>query len=619
MNQKQKRVLYRLIAAILLLLIASTLPVSGFWKLAVFLVPYLIIGYDVLMNAGYGILHGQIFDENSLMAVATIGAMALNEYTEGVAVLLFYQLGELFQSCAVGRSRESITQLMDIYPEYANVKDANGQLKQVDPKDVEPGTEITVLPGERIPIDGIILTGNSNLNTSALTGESLPRPAEPGNAVISGCVNLEGVLVVRTTKYYEDSTVARILELTEHSAMKKARTEQFITRFAHYYTPLVCTAALAVAGLPPVIRLVQGMPGNWMVWLYRALTFLVISCPCALVISIPLTFFGGIGGASRRGILIKGANYLETLAKARCMIFDKTGTLTCGEFAVTNIQPTEGWTASHLLRLAAQAEQFSNHPISRSILAACPLPLDSSSVTNVQEQSGHGVTASIEGYCVAVGNRRLMDSLGISLPENAKDTGTAVQVSCDGRYAGAILVSDQIKPGAKETVAALKMLGVHKTILLTGDAEAPARAVTQEVGLDEYACSLLPGDKVSRLEALLNKDGPVAFVGDGVNDAPVLTRSDVGIAMGGMGSAAAIEAADVVLMEDDLQKLPTAMRIACKTLQIVRENIVFALAVKALCLLFSALGIVTMWWAIFADVGVMVLCVCNAIRALYVE
>ena len=616
MSKKQKRVLYRLILAAVLLVAASLLPVTGVWKFLCFLVPYFIIGYDVLLGALHGIVNGQIFDENFLMAIATVGAMGVGDYKESVAVLLFYQLGELFQSFAVGKSRQSITQLMDIHPEYANVTDENGQLAQVDPEEVEVGTEITVLPGERIPIDGVILTGTSTLNTSALTGESLPRSAAPGDAVISGCVNLDGVLVIQTTKLYEDSTVARILELTENSAMKKARAERFITRFAHYYTPIVCISALVLAILPPVIRLAMGFSGEWGTWIYRALTFLVISCPCALVISIPLTFFGGIGGASRHGILVKGANDLETLAGTRCMVFDKTGTLTQGVFSVTEVHPAEGWDKEEVLRLAALAEQFSNHPISRSIQAACTDDLTGVDVTDVQERGGHGITAQADGHTIAAGNQRLMDALNIAVPSDLNLNGTTVLVACDGVYVGVILVADQVKAGAKEALTKLKAVGVGKTVMLTGDGDAPAAAVAKELGVDEYHSKLLPADKVTLLEQLLEQERPVAFVGDGVNDAPVLTRADVGIAMGAMGSDAAIEAADVVLMEDDLRKLPLAMAIARKTLRIVRENIVFALAVKALCLVFSAVGIANMWWAIFADVGVMVLCVCNAIRAL---
>ena len=616
MSKKQKKVLYRLILAAILLVVASLLPVTGIWKLLCFLVPYFVIGYDVLLGALHGIVNGQIFDENFLMAIATVGAMGVGDYKESVAVLLFYQLGELFQSFAVGKSRQSITQLMDIHPEYANVTDESGQLEQVDPEEVEVGTEITVLPGERIPIDGVILTGTSTLNTSALTGESLPRSAAPGDEVISGCVNLDGVLVICTTKLYEDSTVARILELTENSAMKKARAERFITRFAHYYTPLVCISALVLAILPPVIRLAMGLSGDWSTWIYRALTFLVISCPCALVISIPLTFFGGIGGASRHGILVKGANDLETLADTRCMVFDKTGTLTQGVFSVTEVHPAEGWEKEQVLRLAALAEQFSNHPISRSIQEACTDDLTGVEVTDVQERGGHGITAQADGHTIAAGNQRLMDALNIAVPSDLNLNGTTVLVACDGVYVGVILVADQVKVGAKEALSKLKAVGVGKTVMLTGDGDAPAAAVAKELGVDEYHSKLLPADKVTLLEQLLEQERPVAFVGDGVNDAPVLTRADVGIAMGAMGSDAAIEAADVVLMEDDLRKLPLAMAIARKTLRIVRENIVFALAVKALCLVFSAVGIANMWWAIFADVGVMVLCVCNAIRAL---
>ena len=616
MNKKQKKMLFRILLSAALLIALHFTPFTGAVRFLAYMVPYVIIGYDILRKAGLGLIHGRVFDENFLMAIATVGAMGVGDYKESVAVLLFYQLGELFQSFAVGKSRQSITQLMDIHPEYANVTDENGQLAQVDPEEVEVGTEITVLPGERIPIDGVILTGTSTLNTSALTGESLPRSAVPGDAVISGCVNLDGVLVIQTTKLYEDSTVARILELTENSAMKKARAERFITRFAHYYTPIVCISALVLAILPPVIRLAMGFSGEWGTWIYRALTFLVISCPCALVISIPLTFFGGIGGASRHGILVKGANDLETLAGTRCMVFDKTGTLTQGVFSVTEVHPAEGWDKEQVLRLAALAEQFSNHPISRSIQAACTDDLTGVEVTDVQERGGHGITAQADGHTIAAGNQRLMDALNIAVPSDLNLNGTTVLVACDGVYVGVILVADQVKAGAKEALTKLKAVGVGKTVMLTGDGDAPAAAVAKELGVDEYHSKLLPADKVTLLEQLLEQERPVAFVGDGVNDAPVLTRADVGIAMGAMGSDAAIEAADVVLMEDDLRKLPLAMAIARKTLRIVRENIVFALAVKALCLVFSAVGIANMWWAIFADVGVMVLCVCNAIRAL---
>ena len=539
MSKKQKKVLYRLIIAAILLVVASLLPLTGIWKLLCFLVPYFVIGYDVLLGALHGIVNRQIFDENFLMATATVGAMGVGDYKESVAVLLFYQLGELFQSFAVGKSRQSITQLMDIHPEYANVTDENGQLEQVDPEEVEVGTEITVLPGERIPIDGVILTGTSTLNTSALTGESLPRSAAPGDEVISGCVNLDGVLVIRTTKLYEDSTVARILELTENSAMKKARAERFITRFAHYYTPIVCISALVLAILPPVIRLATGLSGEWSTWIYRALTFLVISCPCALVISIPLTFFGGIGGASRHGILVKGANDLETLAGTRCMVFDKTGTLTQGVFSVTEVHPAEGWDKEQVLRLAALAEQFSNHPISRSIQEACADDLTGVEVTDVQERGGHGITAQADGHTIAVGNQRLMDALNVAVPSDLNLNGTTVLVACNGVYVGVILVADQVKVGAKEALSKLKSVGVGKTVMLTGDGDAPAAAVAKELGVDEYHSKLLPVDKVTLLEQLLEQERPVAFVGDGVNDAPVLTRADVGIAMGAMGSRAA--------------------------------------------------------------------------------
>ena len=619
MSKKQKKVLYRLILAAILLVVASLLPVTGIWKLLCFLVPYFVIGYDVLLGALHGIVNGQIFDENFLMAIATVGAMGVGDYKESVAVLLFYQLGELFQSFAVGKSRQSITQLMDIHPEYANVTDENGQLEQVDPEEVEVGTEITVLPGERIPIDGVILTGTSTLNTSALTGESLPRSAAPGDEVISGCVNLDGVLVIRTTKLYEDSTVARILELTENSAMKKARAERFITRFAHYYTPLVCISALVLAILPPVIRLAMGLSGEWSTWIYRALTFLVISCPCALVISIPLTFFGGIGGASRHGILVKGANDLETLAGTRCMVFDKTGTLTQGVFSVTEVHPAEGWDKEQVLRLAALAEQFSNHPISRSIQEACTDDLTGVEVTDVQERGGHGITAQADGHTIAAGNQRLMDALNIAVPSDLQLNGTTVLVACDGVYVGVILVADQVKVGAKEALAKLKAVGVGKTVMLTGDGDAPAAAVAKELGVDEYHSKLLPADKVTLLEQLLEQERPVAFVGDGVNDAPVLTRADVGIAMGAMGSDAAIEAADVVLMDDDPMQISKAIKISRKCLGIVYQNIVVAIGVKLVCLVLVALGFANMWLAVFADVGVMIIAVLNAIRALFVK
>ena len=621
MSKKQKRVLYRLILAAVLLVAASLLPVTGVWKFLCFLVPYFIIGYDVLLGALHGIVNGQIFDENFLMAIATVGAMGVGDYKESVAVLLFYQLGELFQSFAVGKSRQSITQLMDIHPEYANVTDENGQLAQVDPEEVEVGTEITVLPGERIPIDGVILTGTSTLNTSALTGESLPRSAAPGDAVISGCVNLDGVLVIQTTKLYEDSTVARILELTENSAMKKARAERFITRFAHYYTPIVCISALVLAILPPVIRLAMGFSGEWGTWIYRALTFLVISCPCALVISIPLSFFGGIGGASACGILVKGSTYLEELARTGIVVFDKTGTLTQGTFKVVGIHPENGVTGDALVEAAALAESWSKHPISLSIKNAYGKDIDPSRVTDVQELGGHGVTAKVDGKTVAAGNARLMAKLGLTVPE-ITEPGTIVHVAMEGRYAGYLLIADVVKPHSAAAIKGLKQAGVRKTVMLTGDAEPVAKAVSAELGLDEYHAGLLPGDKVDQIETLLAAKQPkenLAFVGDGINDAPVLSRADVGIAMGALGSDAAIEAADVVLMDDDPAKIALAMRIARRTLRIVYQNIVFALAIKFACLVLGALGLASMWTAIFADVGVMVLAVLNATRALYTK
>ena len=626
MTKKQKKSLQQILIALalvillkLLLRVLPALPTPV--ELLLYLIPYFVVGKDVLRKAIKGVKNRQPFDECFLMAVATVGAFALGDYVEGCAVILFYQIGELFQSVAVGKSRQSISSLMDIRPDYANVEDEDGKLEQVDPDDVEVGTVIVVQPGERVPIDGVIVEGTSALNTAALTGESLPRDVQTGDEVISGCVNITGLLKVRTTKEFGESTVSKILDLVENSSMKKARAENFITRFARVYTPAVCYGALALAFLPPIVLLLMGQPARFGDWIYRALTFLVISCPCALVISIPLSFFGGIGGASACGILVKGSTYLEELARTGIVVFDKTGTLTQGTFKVTGVHPADGITDEQLVEAAALAESWSKHPISLSIKAAYGKEIDSARVTDVEELGGHGVTAKVDGKPVAAGNARLMERLGLSAPA-VSETGTVVHVAIDGRYAGCLLIADVVKPHSAEAIRALKAAGVRKTVMLTGDAEPVAKAVSAQLGLDEYHAGLLPGDKVDQIETLIaakkSKEN-LAFVGDGINDAPVLSRADVGIAMGALGSDAAIEAADVVLMDDDPAKIALAMRIARRTLRIVYENIVFALAVKFACLLLGAIGMASMWTAIFADVGVMVIAVLNATRALYTK
>lgn len=624
MSKKQKKVLVRIIVALVLLagvILLDKLALLPQWAMIVlYLVPYFVIGYDILWKALKGIKNRQVFDENFLMAVATVGALCLQDFKEGVAVMLFYQIGELFQSVAVGKSRKNIAALMDIRPDYANLM-VDGKLEQVDPDDVEVGTEIVVDPGEKVPIDGVIVEGNTTLNTGALTGESVPRDAKPGDDVISGCINMSGRITVRTTKPFGESTVSKILDLVENSAMKKSKSENFITKFARYYTPAVCYSALALAVLPPLIRLLADHPAMWAEWITRALTFLVISCPCALVISIPLSFFGGIGCASKNGILVKGSNYLEALADTKYIVCDKTGTLTKGVFQVTGVYPAPGVDKKVLLGLAAYAESGSHHPISQSLKDAYGQPLQEERVSAIQEIAGHGVQALVDGHPVAVGNAKLMEKIGAALP-GARTDGTIVYVAADGKYIGCIVISDVVKPTAKAAMAALKENGVKMTVMLTGDAKAAADRVAAEIGMDRVESELLPGDKVAQVEKLLAEKGPkenLAFVGDGINDAPVLSRADVGIAMGALGSDAAIEAADVVLMDDDPSKIALAMKISRHTLQIVWQNIVFALAVKAVCLVLGALGIAGMWLAIFADVGVMVLAVLNATRALKIK
>ena len=621
MNKKQKKVFTRIIVAAVLMVVLSLLPIDGWLKFVLFMIPYLVIGHDILLKAWKGILNRQVFDENFLMAVATIGAILLGDYKEGVAVMLFYQIGELFQSYAVGKSRRNISELMDIRPDYANIEKEDGTLEQVDPDEVEIGSVIVVQPGEKVPIDGVIEEGRTSLNTSALTGESLPREAGVGDEVISGCINMSGVLKIRTTKEFGESTVSKILDMVENASSKKSRSENFISKFAKYYTPAVCYGALALAILPPLVRLMfLGMTPEWGDWVMRALTFLVISCPCALVISIPLSFFAGIGGASNAGVLVKGSNYLETLSETKYVVFDKTGTMTQGVFEVSGVHHSSMDTEK-LLEYAALAECHSSHPISKSLKKAYGKPLDPSRVTDVEEISGNGVTAKVDGVRVAAGNSKLMEKLGVDCME-CHSVGTVVHMAVNGKYAGHILISDQIKPHAKEAIAALKKCGVKKTIMLTGDRREAARQVAEELGIDEVHSELLPGDKVAQVEKLLDEKGEkekLAFVGDGINDAPVLSRADIGIAMGALGSDAAIEAADIVLMDDDPLKISKAIRISRKCLRIVYENIYFAIGVKVVCLIFGALGIANMWAAIFADVGVMIIAVLNAIRALNVK
>ena len=626
MNRKQKKMLLRILASAVLLVALHFVPVTGWARFICYMVPYLVIGYDILIKAGKGIAHRQVTDENFLMAVATVGAIALalyersGDYTEAIAVMLFYQVGEWFQSYAVGKSRRNISELMDIRPDYANVE-SDGKLEHVDPDEVEIGTIIVVQPGEKVPIDGVIVEGESSLNTSALTGESLPRDAKAGDEIISGCINMTGVLKIRTTKEFGESTVSKILDLVENASSRKSRSEAFISRFARIYTPAVCLGALALAIIPPLVRIAfLGLGGEWETWIYRALTFLVASCPCALVISIPLSFFAGIGGASNAGVLVKGSNYLETLSQTRIVVFDKTGTLTKGVFEVNGIHHSP-YSDKQLVEYAALAESASSHPISKSLQAAYGGEIDRSRVSDIREISGQGVTAFVDGHRVAAGNDKLMDAEGVNYIE-CHSVGTIIHMAIDGEYAGHIVISDVIKPDAREAVAALKKCGVRETVMLTGDAEKVAESVAASLGIDRVYSELLPGDKVDKVEELIKSKGDkskLAFVGDGINDAPVLSRADIGIAMGAMGSDAAIEAADVVLMDDDPMKISKAIKISRKCLRIVYENIVFAIGIKLACLLLVAIGSANMWLAIFADVGVMILAVLNAIRALFVK
>lgn len=621
MTKKQKKAMIRIIIAVVLVGLISLLPVKGYIRFALFMIPYLVIGYDILRKAVKGIMNRQVFDENFLMAVATIGAIALGDYTEGVAVMIFYQIGELFQSYAVGKSRRNISELMDIRPDYANVETENGDLEQVDPDEVEIGSVIVVQPGEKVPIDGVIIEGKSTLNTSALTGESLPREAEVDDEIVSGCINMTGVLRIRTTKEFGESTVSKILDMVENASSRKSRSENFISKFAHYYTPIVCYCAAALAVLPPLVSILfLHIAPDWGEWIFRALTFLVISCPCALVISIPLSFFAGIGGASRSGVLVKGSNYMETLAQTSCVVFDKTGTLTQGVFAVSSIYP-EGMSEDQLLEYAALAESYSSHPISRSLQKAYGKVIDKNRIEDVEEVSGNGVEAAIDGKKVSVGNDKLMKKLGVFYKE-LNEVGTVVYVAVDQIFAGSILISDQPKPTAAAAIKALNKAGIRKTVMLTGDRRNVAEHVAKELGISEYYAELLPADKVSGVEKLLagqSSREKLAFVGDGINDAPVLSRADIGIAMGAMGSDAAIEAADIVLMDDDPMKIAKAIKIARKCIRIVYENIYFAIGIKVICLILGAVGIANMWAAIFADVGVMVIAVLNAIRALSVK